>query len=91
MSQIILTGSVVALVSVLLTFTFTTLASRSTIEKAIKTHAQIYHQDSMYNYVETEIKEHKENCTASNKIEKIEKIVLAIYAKQGGKIEELDI
>lgn len=91
MMHTILTSSVVALVSVLLTFTFTTLASRSTIEKAVKTHVEILHQDSLYQYVETELHKHKADCVASNKIEKIEKIVLAIYVRQGGNIEELDI
>lgn len=91
MIHTVLTSLVVALVSIILTFTLTTLANKGTIEKAIQTHAQIYHQDSMYEYVENEIKDHKAECPALNKFEKIEKIVLAIYAKQGGKIEELDI
>lgn len=91
----VMVGVIVAIISTLLTFTVTTISMRGSVrtetEAAVKNHVAILHQDSLYEYVEGAILKHKQDCGASAKLEKIEKVVLAIYVKQGGNIETLDI
>jgi len=91
----VIAGVIVAIVSALLTFTVTTLSMRGSVrtetEAAVNNHVAILHQDSLYEYVESAISKHKLDCGAAKKLEKIEKVVLAIYVKQGGNIETLDI
>lgn len=89
MTNQIMAGVMIAIISSLLTYFISSISQRGALSNLIKQHMQIWHQDSMYKYFETEIMKHKENCTAAQKIDKIEKIVIAIYMKQGGKIEDL--
>ena len=87
----IIVGIVVALISALITYTVTSISTQGAIRKAaeiaVVTHERIKHQESF----ETMLAHHKVECGAAEKLRKIEKVVLAIYARQGGKIEELDI
>jgi len=87
--------AVSVLLTSLITYFITTLVNRSAYaavaKSLVKHHEQIWHQDSMYAFVEKEIGKHTKNCEAAQDIKHVKNIVLAIYVKQGGKIEELKI
>lgn len=86
MTNPVTVGIIVAIFSSLLTFTVTKVTSRT-----VRQHEEVFHQDSLYSYTEAEITKHRIACGASEKLKKIEKVVIAIFIKQGGNIEELDI
>jgi hypothetical protein len=56
------------------------------IAEAVKQHTDIWHQDSMYKYVETAVGKHEESCLANNSIEEIRMAVIWLVEKQGGDI-----
>lgn len=95
LAQPILVGVLVAVFTTLVTFTITVISGRGAIEKSvtkgIKVHEQVNHKDSLYTYVQKEIADHKADCNAPVRLRKIEKVVMAIYVQQGGRIEDLDI
>lgn len=95
MSETILISIICSIFAALLTYFITTLTQRKaiaeTMKAVIKQHEEVYHKDELVTHVKKAIIEHKATCEGSIQIKKIEKIVLAIYAQNGGKIETLDI
>lgn len=95
MKETILIGIIVAVFSSLFTYVITSIVNRNSIYKVIseafKQHEAVWHQQTVISTVKEAVSDHKKSCEGATKYAKIEKIVLAIYAKQGGKIEELDI
>lgn len=93
--QPVITGVIVAVISALFTFMITTLAMRNgqkiEAEASVKTHVEIWHKETLRDYVDNAVKTHTIDCNADERLRKIEKVVLAIYIKQGGSINELDI
>lgn len=73
------------LVNVLLT----PKALKAMVEEAIKHHTEVWHQDSMYKYVEGEIVKHADACQANYCIDDVKKAVFWLVEKNGGNIMEM--
>lgn len=95
MKETLLISILVAVFSTLLTYVITTIVNNKSFIKVLtdsfKQHEAVWHQQTMEKYVKDAVNEHKTSCDGFTKMSHIEKIVLAIYAKQGGKIEDLKI
>lgn len=84
-----------SLFTALLTFFITTISYKNRFEslkkeltievkEAISTHNAIKHQDSMYTFVETELKKHTDNCNGTTRMDKLEKALIYIIVQMGG-------
>lgn len=62
---------------------------KNMMEEGIKRHTDLWHQDSMYKYVETAVDKHSKNCQAYNSIEEVRLAVIWLVEKQGGDIFRL--
>lgn len=81
--------------STLVTFLVSSLSSRYLLKKMvqeeIKHHNEVFHQDSMYEYVETEIKKHETECIAHKDFDAIKRALIFLVTKQNGSPMELGL
>jgi hypothetical protein len=81
--------------SILLTIVLNMLlnpkAIKDVVHGVMRTHEEIWHKDSMYQYVELELKKHNEACPAPRSIRKVEKAVTFLFVKAGGELKDLDL
>lgn len=79
----------ITLVSSLLTYFITNIVQRDTyiavVKELIEHHEKVWHKTA----VEDAIDYHKKNCEASQAMQQVREMVLALYIKQGGRIEDL--
>lgn len=82
-----------ALISGLASFTFTIIRSekkfRDIVQEGIKAHEKIWHQDSIYKFVESELNKHKADCRANIGFDKLEKAVYFLVIKSGASQQDL--
>ena len=95
MSETVMISIICSVFAALLTYLVTSLTGKKTMIDAmttvIKQHESVYHKDELISYVKSAVNEHKTNCAGASEIHKIKNIVLAIYAQNGGKIENLNL
>jgi hypothetical protein len=88
-------GIVCALVAGLLTFTLTVLSSRRVFtneaKSAVEQHVGVWHQDSMYEHVDREMKEHETECPARRDTEKIKTALIWMVVEMKGNPKELGL
>jgi predicted nucleic-acid-binding protein len=91
MIQTIMTGGLLTLLTALLTYFVTSVVQRDTYIKVarelVNQHEKLWHQE----VVRDVVNDHAKNCEAAIDLKTIRKVVMAMYAKQGGNIAELDL
>jgi hypothetical protein len=91
----LMSAFIAALFTALLTFTITTLSNRKMFKEmvfeALKSHEDKLHQDSMYQYVKSEINEHTENCPASRRFIAVERAMIFLVSKAGGNPKDFGL
>lgn len=88
--MIIVTAAISCLITMVASMIYYPGKFQKMIDGAFQTHEEIWHKDSMYAYVEKVVEKHENNCTANQKIEKVERAVTFLYIKAGGNIKDLD-
>lgn len=99
MTETILISIICSVFAALLTYFITSLTGKksmveavsSAVTTSIKHHEAVFHKDETASFVKNAINEHKINCAGASTIHKIEKVVLALFISNGGKIEDLDL
>lgn len=85
----LISGVFCSMLTALIGLLMTPKLLKTIAKEAIEHHVAVFHQDSMYKYVEGEIKEHADSCQANNCIDEVKKAVFWLVEKQGGNIMEI--
>lgn len=85
----VLAGTFCSMFTALISLMLAPKVLKNMVEEAVKRHTDLWHQDSMYKYVEAAVDKHSKNCQACNSIEEVRLAVIWLVEKQGGDIFRL--
>lgn len=90
MSEALLIGVLSAIMSSFITFFITTIAQRNSVKEMIDNHEKIWHQDSMYEYVESQLKSHSSVCPANAGLNRMTRMIEHLLALNGVDPSKID-
>lgn len=89
---------ITAIISALITYFITSLAGNSSskkqIKEAIENHEKLWHQDSMYKYVDIQLKEHVSSCGiegVKDELSAMRSALIFLVLKQGGNPKDFNL